>query len=57
MPHTVNHYSTNVRLGSQNNLQIAQQFINCCAIYQFTKCAAQFINCANSQIGRTQNNP
>jgi len=23
---------------------------NCCAIYQFTKCAAQFINCANSQI-------
>ena len=30
--------------------QIAQQFINCCAFYEFTKCAAQFINCANSQI-------
>ena len=26
------------------------QFINCCAFYEFTKCAAQFINCANSQI-------
>ena len=26
------------------------QFINCCAFYEFTKCAAQFLNCANSQI-------
>ena len=26
------------------------QFINCCAFYEFTKSAAQFINCANSQI-------
>jgi len=26
------------------------QFINCCAFYEFTDCAAQFINCASSQI-------
>ena len=35
---------------SYGSSQIAQQFINCCAFYEFTKCAAQFINCANSQI-------
>ena len=35
---------------SYGSLQTAQQFINCCAFYEFTKCAAQFINCANSQI-------
>ena len=35
---------------SYGSSQTAQQFINCCAFYEFTKCAAQFINCANSQI-------
>ena len=35
---------------SYDSSQIAQQFINCCAFYEFTKCAAQFINCANSQL-------
>ena len=30
--------------------QNVQQFINCCANYEFTKGAAQFINCTNSQI-------
>ena len=28
--------------------QSVQQFINCCADYDFTNCSAGFINCANS---------
>ena len=35
---------------SYGSSQTAQQFINCCAFYEFTKCAAQFTNCANLQI-------
>ena len=40
---------------SYGSSQIAQQFINCCAFYEFTKCAAKFINCANSQIAPNSN--
>ena len=35
---------------SYGSSQTTQQFINCCAFYEFTKYAVQFINCANSQI-------
>ena len=38
---------------SYGSSQITQQFINCCAFY-VTKCVAQFINCADSQLRLTQ---
>ena len=37
-------------MSAQGSATTPAQFINCCTNYEFTKCAVQFINCANSQI-------
>ena len=39
-----------VRVASRLAIWQRDTCINCYAFYEFTKCAAQFINCANSQI-------